>query len=235
MPSHEPSLPSGVELWSNHLDESALSSELLGMLSDDERSRAARFRFERDRIRFVARRAFARKVLARYVGVAPARIRIRTSSHGRPELDPPCGYSFNTSHSDGLAVVAVAHGRQVGVDIERVRPVTGAKDIARQFFAPAEADYLRSIPEGSYTRAFLTIWTRKESYAKAIGGGLSIPFDGFDVSTPDHVRSGRPRGSHGDIGYEFTSLDALDGYVGALTVSDAGARNLVGTSPVAPA
>ena len=117
------------------------------MLDEAERAQVGRFRFDRDRVRFVLRRAFARRVLARYLGVHPAAVGIRTSPLGRPELDPSCGLAFNTSHSDGMAVVAVAHGQRVGVDIERVREIDGALDIAEGLFEAREVEWLRSVSE----------------------------------------------------------------------------------------
>ena len=222
MPSDNQELLSGFRLWTDTVDASADLDAALETLSHDERARAKRFHFERDYIRFVARRAFARKILAGYVGVAPAEIVMRTSGHGRPELDPPCGVFFNTSHSDGLAIIAVASERLVGVDIERVRPIADALDVADRFFSRSEVDLLRCTPEESRAEAFLTIWTRKESYVKAVGAGLSIPFDAFDVSTRDHGRTGRPHGPRGDPRFVFASLEDLDGYVGAVTLSDTG-------------
>ena len=215
-------LPGGLHLWADSVDRPTDLAEGLETLSDDERARAGRFHFAQDRLHFVARRAFVRSILAGYVGVAPAGITMRTSRHGRPELDPPCGIFFNASHSEGLAIVAVARDRLVGVDIERVRPIADALEVAERFFSRNEVDLLRSTPEESRAEAFLTIWTRKESYVKAVGVGLSIPFDAFDVSIRDDGRTGRPRGPRGDTRFAFSSLDGLDGYVGAVTAAGTG-------------
>ena len=215
----DPAQFSEVHLWSRWIDDDAEPHDLLCLLDDNEQARARRFRFERDRTRFVARRAFTRWVLASYVGVTPAMVSYRMSSHGRPELEPPCGVTFSTSHSAGLVVVAVACNRLVGVDIERVRPITDALDLAMRLYSDRESDHVGSVAESDRSEAFLTLWTRKESYVKAVGAGMSIPFDGFDVLTRDGSRIGRPRGHHGDLPFAFMSLDGFDGYIGAVTVS----------------
>ena len=179
MPRFDLTQSGEVHIWSRLIEENGEFNDHLEMLDDDERERASRFHFERDRTRFVARRAFTRRVLADYVGDAPAMIRYRISSNGKPELEPPCEVTFSTSHSDGLVVVAVACNRLVGVDIERVRPITGALDLAMRFYSDRESDHLRSVAEAARSEAFLTLWTRKESYVKAVGAGMSIPFEGF--------------------------------------------------------
>ncbi len=208
-----------VEIWSKAVDEATEFDGSLRILSDEERTRAGRFHFGRDRIRFVARRAFLRNILATYVGVAAREIRYLKSQEGKPELNPSRGLFFNTSHSGGLAVVAVANLPHLGVDIERLRPIPDALDLAHQYFSPNELKTIRSIPESSRVAKFLTLWTRKESYVKAVGAGLSIPLNEFDVSTQKNGRTGRVEGPDGDLPFVFTSLKAPPGFVGAVALS----------------
>lgn len=164
----------------------------------------------------MTRRAFLRRVLAGYTGVAPARIRYRISPKGRPELEAATGISFSASHSDGLAVVAVTRERQVGVDLERIRPVPDVLDMAKTVCTPAEYAGLLALPDASRGEAFLRLWTRKESYVKALGVGLGTPLADLDLGLGD----GGPRHLPGsDDPFVFAGLDGLDGYVGALAVS----------------
>ena len=114
----------------------------IAALDTAERSRATRFAFERDRARFVRRRAFVRQVLAHYLGLAPAAIGIRYSSLGKPELELSDGLSFSVSQSEDLTVVAIATHADVGVDVERLRPVKDVLDLAGSLFADAEAERL---------------------------------------------------------------------------------------------
>ena len=219
MPTTDQAMLNEVHLWPHWIDDQAGLGEHLDLLDDDERARAGRFRFERDRTRFIVRRALRRRILAGYIGVRPASIRFRTSSKGRPEIEPPCEVTFSTSHSDALAIVAVAFQRLVGVDIERVRPIPDPLDLADRLFSRRESDYLRSVPEPSRSEALLALWTRKESYVKAVGAGLSLPLDGFEMLTDDDGPVGRPRGPQGDLPFTYASLDGPPGYVGAVTVS----------------
>ena len=210
-----------VHVWSDWVDGRA-ELRALHSLDDDEQERAGRFRFERDRIRFVARRLLLRRVLSDYVGVAPGMIHYRTSPMGRPELEPACGVSFSASHSDGLATIAVARGRLVGVDVERVRPIEDALDLGLRFYSPGEYEHLRTTTEAGRSRAFLELWTQKEAYVKAIGAGMSMPFNEFDVLHRGDGRPERLRETTGGLSFVFESLHGLPGFVGSVAVSGSG-------------
>jgi len=170
-----------VDIWHDWVDDAREPGDA-AILDDGERARAARFRFDRDRRRFIARRAFLRRVLARYAGVDPARLRFRTSANGKPELaQPDLGLGFSASHADGLAIVAVSSGGVVGVDVERVRAIPDALELARRLWTDAEYRNLASIAAPLRSAAFLRLWTRKEAHVKRLGTGLSTPLDSFDV------------------------------------------------------
>jgi 4'-phosphopantetheinyl transferase len=170
------------------------SAELEGLLSEDERERAARLA---DRERWVVARAALRTVLARELAIAPAELRFALGPHGKPEL-PGAALRFNLSHSGDRAVIAVA-GVEVGVDVERTARRSRAVE--------------RTLTEGE--RAALTgpdrhvellrIWCRKEALAKALGGGLGWAPETFDTTRPD--------------GHVLADLDPGDGYVGAVAVA----------------
>jgi 4'-phosphopantetheinyl transferase len=185
--------PAGVELPADevHVWRASLSQppERLerwrGALAPDERERAARFHFERDRRRFVAARGQLREVLSRYAGLAAGDLRFLYASHGKPYLADESGGAwlrFNVSHAGELALYAVARGRELGVDIEEVRADVEHEEIAGQFFSAPEAAALRALAAGLRREAFFLCWTRKEAYIKGIGEGLSLPLDSFDVS-----------------------------------------------------
>lgn len=175
-----------VHLWLATLEAS--SEQLTAyeqLLSCDERERAARFCFPRDRDRYVVGRGLLRVILARYLGIAPLELRFAYNAYGKPELATEGGAQslrFNLSHSHGLVLYAVARGRELGVDIERVRPEMATEAIARHFFSPQEVRALMALPPHARTDAFFRCWTRKEAYLKARGEGLSLPLDSFEVS-----------------------------------------------------
>ena len=167
-----------VDVWQLELDRGRDGD--LALLSGDERERAARFRYEVDRSRFVTGRAMLRRILACYVGCDPASVPLVYGEFGKPALAGSAGPFFNLSHSQDVGLLAIS-GREVGVDVEH--PSGQVDDqVAERFFAGDEVEMLRSLPPGSRMRAFLSCWTRKEAYLKAKGGGLRFPLDRFAVS-----------------------------------------------------
>jgi 4'-phosphopantetheinyl transferase len=172
-----------VEVWSADLGRDPAPFESL--LSGDEVERANSFYFPRDRRRFVIGRGIVRTLLGEYVGRAPSGLVFSYGPHGRPDLD---GIAFNVSHSGDRAVLAVASGGDVGVDIEELRPEPAEEQVAERFFSPSEVVELRALPADQQPRAFLSCWTRKEAFIKALGDGLSLALDSFDVT----LRPGEP-------------------------------------------
>ena len=181
--------PADVHVWKTALDVAPPAvARLSRSLSQDERGRAERFHFERDRVRFTVARGALRALLGRYLGVAPAALRFDYGAHGKPALAAPVAgpsgwdLRFNVSHSAGVALYAVARGREVGVDVEGHRADFATAEIAERFFSPAERRALAALPPERRCEAFFACWARKEAYIKARGLGLSLALDGFDVS-----------------------------------------------------
>lgn len=172
-------LPEGeIHIWTAPLSSNPKDQEhWFATLSPDERERAGRLKFDRDRSMFIAGRGQLRAILSAYTG-APARDLIfEYGRFGKPALRDHLGIYFNVSHSAEWAVYAIAREERLGADIERIRPIPEIENIARQFFGPAEyAEYLKL---GSDQREnwFFRSWTRKEAYLKALGGGFSSPDD----------------------------------------------------------
>jgi 4'-phosphopantetheinyl transferase len=126
-----------------------------------------------------------RLLLGRYLRQPAASIAIRKGSHDKPYLSAEAGEQplrFNVSHSHGLALFAFALQREVGIDLEKLRPDFASEDVAERFFSAREREELRSIPADLRTEGFFLCWTRKEAYVKAHGDGLHIPLDSFDVT-----------------------------------------------------
>jgi 4'-phosphopantetheinyl transferase len=176
-----------AHVWRASLAQPRSQVEALqDILSPDELVRANRFRFERDRWRFVVGRGFLRQILGTYLNVVPSQLEFIYQLSGKPELAGPGGQSplrFNLSHSCDLVVYAVTLDRRIGIDIESVRRTVDVEAIAQRSFSPAEAQSLCSLPPEEQQAAFFTCWTRKEAYLKATGMGLSRPLDQFTVST----------------------------------------------------
>ncbi len=155
--------------------------ELYDHLSPSERLRASRFRGARLRDRYVACRGGLREILAAHLHTLPGPIEFTHNRYGKPAV-PGYGLSFNVSHSHEFALIAVTEGREVGVDIERLDPRFVTEQIPERFFSPGEVAELRALPQHLQTRGFFNCWTRKEAYIKALGYGLSMALDSFDVS-----------------------------------------------------
>src|SRR5271163_3956007 len=186
-PPVTPELARGeIHVWSASLvtDEVTLRS-LEATLVDEERERARRFIFERDRDRYVAARGILRDLLGQYLRCAPRSIEFAYGPYGKPAITGAAsrsGICFNLSHSHGLAVVAIGREQEVGIDVELIRPEFAAEGIARRYFSAKEIDELSGLPAQMRTEGFFLCWTRKEAYIKAKGDGLQIPLDSFDVS-----------------------------------------------------
>ncbi len=178
--------PGGIHLWWTSLAQPArVVQQLLHTLSPDEQERAASFRHDLHRGRFVVGRGTLRAILSRYTGVAPAALRFAYGENGKPALALPTGgrrLCFNVSHSDDHALLAFAYDREIGVDLERMRPLDDAEAIAERFFSPEERQALRNLPPEERLGGFYRCWTRKEAVIKAVGGGLAIPLDSFTVT-----------------------------------------------------
>jgi 4'-phosphopantetheinyl transferase len=171
-----------VHVWLIRLDRK--SKSFWSLLSDDERERAMSFAFETDLIRFVSGRANMRKILARYLGTSAQAIRFKYGPYGKPSLvneaDP---IFFNFSHSDGVGLLAVGTGFELGIDVEQIRKDIETVEIARSFFSEAERRDLATVASELRHQTFFNCWTRKEAILKGIGMGLNLRLDGFDVSS----------------------------------------------------
>jgi 4'-phosphopantetheinyl transferase len=179
-----------VHVWSASLRiTESLSDELEGLLAPEELERASRFRRQQDRLSYVTARGILRTILGRYIRCDPGEVNLSYNANGKPRLaGPQVGgrLCFNASHSGDLALYAVALGRRVGIDVERIRQGWGWQEIAERFFTPGERAALESLPELERQDAFFACWTRKEAYVKARGEGLSLSPDRFEVTVaPD--------------------------------------------------
>jgi 4'-phosphopantetheinyl transferase len=172
-----------VDLWHTDLDASPDGRSLL---TDQERQRAHRFRFALDRDRFVARRAFLRSVLGRYLDRAPRSVMIEQTSGGKPASRDDPRLHFNLSASGPTAVLAVAD-EEVGVDVEMIRDGADVDSITGRWFTPGEHAAIDGLDDGDRVTAVFEIITRKEAVLKAAGVGFALSPALIDVIAPGPV------------------------------------------------
>lgn len=214
-----------VEVYAARLDIPPVETYRLAMmLSPDESDRAGRCAFERDWRRFVVARGRLRELLAARLETCPEKVEFAYGKRGKPMLAPPFSHSglhFNVAHSGEIAVYALSHEGEVGVDVEALRTLTDADDIAARFFSRVEHASYRALDSCHKRIGFFNCWTRKEAFLKALGDGLHHPLDAFDVSLApgEPARLLRLPGSAGeDLGWRLASFIPAPGYVGALAM-----------------
>jgi 4'-phosphopantetheinyl transferase len=166
-----------VHVWRASLEQpEALIQQLAQTLSEDERTRASRFYFERDRKHFIVGRGLLRTILGCYLSLEPTQLQFCYGSRGKPALanmGDSDTLQFNLSHSHGLVLYAVTRDRKIGIDLEQIRPTSDVEKLAERFFSPREHAAIRSLPSSQKQEAFFHAWTCKEAYLKAIGEGLA--------------------------------------------------------------
>ncbi|MFL7793851.1 MAG: 4'-phosphopantetheinyl transferase superfamily protein [Anaerolineae bacterium] len=211
-----------VHIWCASLEQpDGRVHRLAQTLSGDEMARAERFRFEGDRRRFIVSRGVLRAILGQYLGIEPSHLNFSYGQHGKPSLAAGFGgdaLRFNLAHSHELALYAFTRGREVGVDLERVRPLPDAGEIAARFFSRRENAELEGIPDCRKLEAFFTYWTCKEAYIKATGDGLARNLDQVEVSlAPGPARLLSVGGALEEAArWSLLAMNPASGYVAAV-------------------
>jgi len=219
--------PKQVDLWCARLDvRSEVAAELYSALSPDEKARADRFHFAKDRSRFVVSHGALRELLGGYLRLTPASVGLAYDEKRKPclQADPDltAKVHFNASHSESLAVFAFSKDSELGIDIEYLARDVDYDAILERQFSEAEKAQLRALSTDARRLAFFRVWTRKEAYLKATGDGLRTALDSFTVPLDAHL--GRPISlTMNRLSTEtmYAFVPALD-YEGALVVKGSG-------------
>ena len=179
------SLANDVHVWLVRVDDNGLCLACCEtLLSVAERARAANFKFEKDRRLYIVAHAALRSILAGYLNVAPDQLEFESGRNGKPRLTPTFTndkLEFNLSHSHEVALIAVTRGRDIGVDVERIREDFAFAEVAERYFTAREVGAIRALSEELQRRAFYQCWTSKEAFLKAKGVGLSGELDEVEV------------------------------------------------------
>ncbi len=182
----QPLPDSVIHVWCASLEYTPPQlAEFLSLLSADEKARANRFYFERDRSRFIIGRGLLRILLSRYLGAEPSQLEFVYGGHGKPALKSETldrVLEFNVSHSKDLALYIFSWNHKVGVDVEYVYPLPDLDNFAELFFSPRECAYIHSLSGEHKESVFFKLWTCKEAFLKANGSGLTIPINQVEIS-----------------------------------------------------
>lgn len=219
VPPTPSSLMSGdVHVWCADLNAPWPASILYGVLSEEERVRARSFAFEEDRRRYVHAHGFLRLLLGRYLDQTPGSIKLTPGRNGKPCLPRnERTVEFNLSHAHALVLCALARDRQVGVDVEWRDRELSWRDVAAYTCSEREQVILSSLDEPEQVDQFVTWWTLKEAYVKALGVGLELPLNRIDVADEFNVRRDTPAYSDiRDRGWALFTLPMGPEYAGAL-------------------
>lgn len=168
-------------------------------LSSHELERAAAYRFERDRISFMAGRYLLRRLLSAHTGTSPREIVLVADEQGKPSLEGRNTPQFSLANADGMVAVAVASGcERIGIDCERAD--AEIEEAALDAYCSSdERRRFGELPAQERARAAVQLWALKESHLKALGVGLredprSISFsweNGLPIAAHDGERDRR--------------------------------------------
>lgn len=203
----------GVHLWLAKLD-GATAQHANRWLSPSEIVRAAKFVFPRDVCRYQAAHVHLRQLLWQRWRV-PAAIEFEIGTHDKPQLGAT-DHGFNLSHSHAHALIGLSAHQHIGVDIEVLRPIGDLLPLAERNFTPRETNALRSLSAAQANATFLTVWTRKEACLKALGSGLSIAPNTFEVGVTYDVESVSIRVANHPIEVRVQSIALGEGALAAV-------------------
>ena len=175
-----------VHLWWISLDVSEENLQnLSSLLSKSEKIKAERFKFPQHQRRYQAVHGILRIILGRYLKLDPTQINFTHSDRGKPYLTDDCNplnLQFNLSHSENMAIVGISRDRRIGVDLEKMRPMENAEQLAERFFCASEYALLTQAIPAERDKLFFQLWTAKEAYLKATGEGISGGLNQIEIS-----------------------------------------------------
>ncbi|WP_013323860.1 4'-phosphopantetheinyl transferase family protein [Gloeothece verrucosa] len=215
-----------VHIWCANLDlpqEQILP--LAKLLCEEEINRANRFQFEHHRHRFIAARGTLRIILGQYLNRVSDRIEFDYSPKGKPSIIASQGIEFNMSHSETLALYGVTRNRPIGVDIEYLRPMKDAAQLAKRFFCQSESEAISGLPAGEIEKTFFRAWTAKEAFLKATGEGIAGGLDQIevDLSSQESRQFLSINGNAQEVeNWSLLPLVVAENYLGAVVVKGPG-------------
>ena len=212
-----------VHVWTARLaDEHHATADLLRILSREERTQAAQFSFERDRMHFIQAHGIVRQILSNYLDADAATLIFARNHHDKPYLIPRANgpnLQFSVSQSSDCCMLAVRFDHAIGIDVEKVRDLPQAIDIVQSYFTPAESKALSALRGAARRDAFFALWTHKEATVKGLGISLAAHLGRIEFHL-DPIGGLRLIAWDGDQsvaqGWSVVRLDPAPGYVAAV-------------------
>ncbi len=186
-------------------------------MSEAERARAEKFKFDKDRRLFTVAHAALRSILSQYLQTGPANLEFAIGPNGKPGFagDSFGDLRFNLSHSGTSALIAVVLKREIGADIELIKKDFAFAEVAERFFTAREVAALRALPDSLQRQGFYKCWTSKEAFLKAKGSGLSGTLDEVEI-TVDKDQSVQIRANV--PGWSLIELPPITDYAAAVVI-----------------
>lgn len=227
----QPLLDSDIHVWCASLDRPDQElPNFAGLLSADEKARAEKFHFAKDRRRYIIGRGLLRVLLSNYLEMESSAFEFTYGLHGKPALESHFNgrvFEFNLSHSRDKVIYIFNWDQPIGIDIEYDHPLKDLDDFAFQFFTPNECNFIQSLPMDQKRESFFKIWTCKEAFLKANGSGLTSPINEVEVAlTTDKTASltsiggNREQAAH----WRLELFTPLAGYQSALAIEKQGGK-----------
>ncbi len=215
--------PQEVHVWKTNLEQSSINVQnSFNILNEDEKNKAQRFRFEKHQKRFTIARSNLKRILSFYLSIPPQEIEFQYNTYGKPKLLDKINQldlQFNVSHSEDIAIYGITCHNLIGVDVEYIRPMPEAENLAQRFFSRKEFEKISTLLSEEKNREFFKLWTAKEAYLKAIGKGISGGLEKVEVSTHEPISFIRlPESNH--INYNLFYLTPHHNYLAAIAVED---------------
>ncbi|TYA74712.1 4'-phosphopantetheinyl transferase family protein [Seonamhaeicola marinus] len=191
------------------------------LLCEDEKIKANKFKFNKDKYTYIIARGALRLLLGKYLKVTPKSISFYYGAYGKPSVENNDGLMFNVSHSKNLIVIGFTKNNEIGVDVEHIKTDFDVMDIVANYFSKSEIAFINGLSKADQTEIFYRGWTRKEAFIKANAKGLSFPLDAFSISL-DSDNSAELYETHYDTNeknnWRIIPFDTLPEYKGALAV-----------------
>ena len=175
-----------IDVWLCDLKQ--LSGEInnfYSILAEDEHERADKLKVEDKKQQYIITRGALRQRLGLLTNIDPKDFVFEYFEHGKPVLNNDARFTditFNVSHSNDLALIAIAQEQNIGIDIEKINHELNHQALMTRFFSEAEQTEFQTMPDANRAKAFCACWTRKEAFIKAVGDGVSYGLDNFDIA-----------------------------------------------------